>query len=179
MLASLEACARLRTKVDAANYYCREAQRDRMSDDEAYVREAIELARRAVEDGNTPFGSLLVVDDEVVRTATNTTVTDDDIASHPELKLARWAARELGADQRAACTMYTSTEPCPMCATGIAYSGLHRVVYSVSGRSLTDVRGIDRTGIPCEEVIERMNGSTVVDGPVVEDEGLEVHEEFY
>lgn len=150
-----------------------------MDTDEAYVREAIALARQAVADGNTPFGSLLVVDDSIVQTATNTTVTDDDIAAHPELKLARWAARELDTDQRAACTMYTSTEPCPMCATGISYSRLRRVVYSVSGRSLADVRGLDRTGIPCEEVIERMNGSTVVDGPVLEDEGLDVHEEFY
>lgn len=76
-----------------------------MLTDEDYIREAIDLARDAVSDGNTPFGSLLVVGDSVVRRAKNTTVTDDDVTAHPELKLARWAARELDADELADCTM--------------------------------------------------------------------------
>jgi tRNA(Arg) A34 adenosine deaminase TadA len=146
--------------------------------DETHIREAIELARAAVANGNTPFGSLLVVDGSVLRRAENTTLTDDDITAHPELKLARWAARELDADERGACTMYTSTEPCEMCATAIHYAGLDRVVYSVSGASLAALRGADDSGIPCEEVIERKGGSTEVDGPVLESEGLAVHEEF-
>lgn len=150
-----------------------------MADDEAYVRQAITLARQAVADGNTPFGSLLEIDGSVLKTARNTTVTDDDVAAHPEFKLARWAARELDADRRADCTMYTSTEPCAMCASAIHYAGLGRVVYSVAGRSLAEVRGHGTTDIPCEEVIRRGDGSTVVDGPVLEEEGLEVHEEFY
>lgn len=147
--------------------------------DEAYIREAFELAREAVEVGNTPFGSLLVVDDEVVERAYNTTVTDDDIAAHPELTLARWAARELSPDERARCTMYTSTEPCAMCAAGIVYAGLDRVVFSVAGASLADVRDATGLGIPCEEVVERANADVTVDGPVLEEEGLAIHREFY
>lgn len=150
-----------------------------MTDDEQYVRRAIALARQAVEDGNTPFGSLLVVDGAVAREVTNTTVTDDDIAAHPEFKLTRWAAHELDADELADCTMYTSTEPCAMCAAGIHYAGLGRVVYSVSGDSLAEVRGDRGIDIPCEEVIRREDGSTVVDGPVLEAKGLRVHEEFF
>ena len=148
-----------------------------MTTDETYVREALELAREAATDGNTPFGSLLVVGDTVVRRSKNTTVTDDDITAHPELKLARWAARELDADERAACTMYTSTEPCEMCAAAIHYAGLGRVVYSVAGRSLAALR--DRaSGLTCEAVITHKGGSTAVDGPVLEAEGLRVHETF-
>ena len=150
-----------------------------MSVDEAYIRESIELAREAVSSGNTPFGSLLVIDDEVVKRSQNTTVTENDITAHPELKLARWAARELEADELADCTMYTSTEPCEMCATAIYYAGLNRVVYSVSGASLATLRGAEQSGISCEDVIERKGGSTAVDGPVLETEGVRVHEEFY
>jgi tRNA(Arg) A34 adenosine deaminase TadA len=150
-----------------------------MSKDEGYVRDAIDLAREAVANGNTPFGSLLVVDGTIVRRATNTTVTGSDITAHPELKLVRWAARELDAGELADCTMYTSTEPCEMCATAIYYAGLSRVVYSVSGESLATVRGTATSGIPCREVIERKGGSTAVGGPVLETEGLSVHEEFY
>mgnify|MGYP000430476410 CR=1 FL=1 len=150
-----------------------------MPTDDSYVRRAIDLAESAVEHGNTPFGSLLVIDDEVVRTAENTTVTDDDIAAHPEFKLARWAARELEPRERASCTMYTSTEPCPMCASAIVYAGLERVVYSVAVDSLAAVRDEDVIEIPCEEVVARADGSTTIEGPVLEDEGLAIHEDYF
>jgi tRNA(Arg) A34 adenosine deaminase TadA len=150
-----------------------------MDTDEEYVRAAIDLAREAVANGNTPFGSLLVVGDAVVERSRNTTVTEADITAHPELKLARWAARELDSDERADCTMYTSTEPCEMCAAAIHYAGLDRVVYSVSGESLADLRGTAESGVPCRDLIERKGGTTDVDGPVLESEGRRVHEEFY
>ena len=150
-----------------------------MTSDESYVRRAIDLADSAVERGNTPFGSLLVADDEIVQTAENTTLTDEDISAHPEFKLARWAANELEPDDRAACTMYTSTEPCPMCASAIVYAGLGRVVYSVSVDSLAELRDDSVIEIPCEEVVDRAGGSTTVEGPVLEDEGLAVHESYF
>ncbi|QSW97856.1 nucleoside deaminase [Haloterrigena alkaliphila] len=149
-----------------------------MATDESYVRQAIDLAESAVEHGNTPFGSLLVVDDEIVRTAENTTLTDDDIAAHPEFELARWAASELESNERESCTMYTSTEPCPMCASAIVYAGLGRVVYGVSVESLAELRdGVIE--IPCEEVVDRADAPTAVDGPVLESEGLAVHDDYW
>ncbi|MBZ6493457.1 nucleoside deaminase [Natrinema longum] len=150
-----------------------------MATDESYVRQAIDLAESAVDHGNTPFGSLLVVDDAVVRTAENTTLTDDDIAAHPEFKLARWAASELEPAERESCTMYTSTEPCPMCASAIGYAGLGRVVYSVPVESLAKLREDGVIEIPCEEVVDRAGGSTTVTGPILESEGLSVHEDFF
>jgi tRNA(Arg) A34 adenosine deaminase TadA len=144
--------------------------------EEAYLQEAIELAEQSVANGNTPFGSLLVVDDEVVQRSENTTITGDDITAHPELKLARWAARELDAAERAACTMYTSTEPCEMCATAIHYAGLDRVVFSVSTGALADLRD-SQAGFTCAELIEAKGGSTTVEGPRLEAEGLAVHQQ--
>lgn len=144
-------------------------------DDEAYIHEAISLAREAVENGNTPFGSLLVLDGEVIQRSRNTTLTEDDITAHPELKLARWAARELDAEECAETTMYTSTEPCEMCATAIQYAGLGQVVFSVSTGALADLRGSE-AGFTCQELIDAKGGTTEVEGPVLEDEGLAVHE---
>ncbi|AFO59156.1 CMP/dCMP deaminase zinc-binding protein [Natrinema sp. J7-2] len=150
-----------------------------MATDDAYVRRAIDLAESAVEASNTPFGSLLVVDDEIVRTAENTTLTDDDVSAHPEFKLAQWAASELESSERAACTLYTSTEPCPMCASAIVYAGLGRVVYSVPVDSLAAHRDDGVIEIPCEEVVDRAGGETTVEGPVLEDAGLAVHEAYW
>lgn len=149
-----------------------------MASDEAHIRRAISLAESAVDHGNTPFGSLLVHDGDVVREAENTTLTDDDISAHPEFTLARWAARELDAEACAETTMYTSTEPCPMCSSAIVYAGLGRVVFSVRGSSLADLRdGVIQ--IPCQEVVERGDGDTDVEGPLLESAGLTVHESYF
>ncbi len=97
--------------------------------DERHLRRAIELAAAARAAGDMPFGSLLVGPaGDVLAEARNTVVTDRDIAAHPELELARWAARHLDAGAARLTTMYTSCQPCPMCSGAIARSGLGRVV---------------------------------------------------
>jgi tRNA(Arg) A34 adenosine deaminase TadA len=107
------------------------------TDDERFLRRAIELAAAGRADGEAPFGSLLVgPDGSVLRADHNTVLSDHDITAHPELKLARWAARELDAETAAGTTMYTSCQPCPMCAGAIDRSGLGRVVYALSGAQL-------------------------------------------
>ena len=101
--------------------------------DERFLRRAIELAAAAPSAGDRPFGSLLVgPDDEILAEAHNTVATEHDITAHPELKLARWAARELDPLQAAESTMYTSCQPCGMCATAVDRSGLGRVVFALS-----------------------------------------------
>ena len=146
--------------------------------DREFVDRTIELAREAVERGNTPFGALLVVDGEVVAEARNETQTEDDVAAHPELTLARRAARELDADERARCTMYASTEPCPMCATGVHYARIDRVVFGVAGETLDELTG-DVVTVPCEEVIRRAGGETTVEGPIATEAAMALHESFY
>jgi tRNA(Arg) A34 adenosine deaminase TadA len=108
---------------------------------EQHLRRAIELATEARASGNPPFGSLLAgPDDEVLVEERNTTLTDDDITAHPELKLARWAAQHLDAATAAKTTMYTSCQPCGMCAGALARSGLGQVVYALSGEQLDGLR---------------------------------------
>jgi tRNA(Arg) A34 adenosine deaminase TadA len=146
-------------------------------DHEAHVGRAVELAREAGERGDGPFGTVLVRDDEILLEARNRETTDDDLARHPELSLARQADREFGAEIRAEITMYTSTEPCPMCAAGTAYAGLGGVVYSVSGARLGELRD-GPEGIPCGEVFERLGREIPVHGPVLAEKGEAIHREF-
>ncbi|GAA0956404.1 nucleoside deaminase [Kribbella koreensis] len=108
---------------------------------EDFLRRAIALAAAARESGNPPFGSLLVgPDGTVIAEDHNTSITDNDISAHPELKLAKWAARELDADAAAGTTMYTSCQPCGMCTGAIERSGLGRVVYALSGEQLNGLK---------------------------------------
>ena len=106
-------------------------------DDERFLRKAVDLAASARAGGNPPFGSLLVGPaGDVLVEERNTALTDDDITAHPELKLARWAARELDPAAAAATTMYTSCQPCGMCTGAIERSGLGRVVFALSAEQL-------------------------------------------
>jgi tRNA(Arg) A34 adenosine deaminase TadA len=110
--------------------------------EETLLRRAIELAREAREvHGNPPFGSLLAdADGHVLAEDRNTSITDDDITAHPELKLARWAAQHLAPEVAAATTMFTSTQPCGMCTGAIERSGLGRVVYALSTEQFLTLR---------------------------------------
>lgn len=108
--------------------------------DERYLRMAIRLAAQARAAGNPPYGSLLVsAEGDVVAEEQNTAITGRDITADPELKLARWAARELGAAARTT-TMYTSCQPCSMCANAIARAELGRVVYALSSEQAQGLR---------------------------------------
>ncbi|MET8544835.1 nucleoside deaminase [Kitasatospora sp. NPDC004799] len=105
--------------------------------DETLLRRAVRIAARAVTLGDAPYGSLLAgPDGEILAEAHNTVRRDDDITAHPELKLARWAARELDPDAAARTTLYTSCQPCSMCAGGIVRSGIGRVVFALSTEQL-------------------------------------------
>ncbi|MEU3313870.1 nucleoside deaminase [Streptomyces sp. NPDC006662] len=105
--------------------------------DEALLRRALALAARAVALGDAPYASLLAgPDGRVLAEAHNTVRRDDDITAHPELKLARWAARELDAETAAGTTLYTSCQPCGMCEGGLVRSGIGRVVYALSTEQL-------------------------------------------
>jgi tRNA(Arg) A34 adenosine deaminase TadA len=143
-------------------------------DHESHMREALKLAREAAARGDEPFGSVLVRDDAVVLRETNRVVTDDDVRRHPELHLAYRACREYGPDERAGMVMYTSTEPCPMCAGGMRTAGFGRVVYSVGGDELSTFLG----SAPTVSAAEVLDGVTEVVGPVLNDEGREIHRSY-
>ena len=109
--------------------------------DERSLRRAIELAAEARAAGDMPFGALLVgPGGDVLAEDRNTVLTEQDITAHPELKMARWAARRLEPETARNTTMYTSCQPCPMCAGAIARSGLGRVVFALSGDQLQELK---------------------------------------
>ena len=143
-------------------------------DHERHVRRAIELAREAATRGDRSFGSVLVRADEVVAEASNRVVTESDPRRHPELDLAVEAKRKFTVDERARTVMYTSTEPCPMCAGGLRSAGLARIVYSVGGDEIREFTG-GETPVRAAAILD---GVTEVTGPVLNDEGRAVHREF-
>jgi len=143
-------------------------------DHERHVQSAIDLARGAADRGDRPFGSVLVRDDEQIAAASNRVVTEGDLRRHPELDLALEAKRSYTPEERARTVMYTSTEPCPMCAGGLRSVGLGRIVYSVGGDEIHRFTG----GEPTVRSGAILDGVTDVTGPVCHEAGLAVHEAF-
>ncbi len=144
---------------------------------EDYLRRTLELAETAVRRGDHPFGALLVVDGSVELRAENRVVTEGDCTRHAELALVSLASRGLSRDQLARATLYSSTEPCPMCAGAIHQCGLNRVVFACSARGLRRLIGRDEA-LPCREIFERIGRPVEVLGPLLEEEGLALHQNY-
>lgn len=135
--------------------------------DRAHLRRCVALAREALEDGDEPFGSILVDADGRERFADRNRVATGDRTQHPELAIARWAARHLTPEERRRATVYTSGEHCPMCAAAHAWVGLGRIVYASSAEQLAGwYRG---WGLPAAPVaplpVTTVAPSLVVTGP--------------
>jgi tRNA(Arg) A34 adenosine deaminase TadA len=138
--------------------------------DLVHLRRCVELAREGLEDGDEPFGSLLVDASGAVRFEDRNRVKDGDETRHPELEIARWSAAHLTPEERAGATVYTSGEHCPMCAAAHGWMGLGRVVYAVSSAQLTTWRA--DWGLPDGPVsplpIQDVAPGVPVDGPAPE-----------
>ena len=100
--------------------------------DLTHLHRCVALARVALEKGHQPFGSILVGADGQVLFEGHNETGGGDSTRHPELALARWAAETLSPEARAAATVYTSGEHCPMCAAAHGWVGLGRIVYAAS-----------------------------------------------
>lgn len=105
--------------------------------DREWLRRCVDLAEEALEAGDEPFGSILVSADGSELFADRNRVAGGDSTQHPEFAIARWAAEHLSPADRAAATVYTSGEHCPMCAAAHAWVGLGRIVYASSTAQLT------------------------------------------
>jgi tRNA(Arg) A34 adenosine deaminase TadA len=152
-------------------------------EDLPHLRRCVELAAEAVDAGDFPFGSVLVAGDgRVLAEDRNREHSAGDATRHPEIELARWAAANLTAEQRAAATVYTSGEHCPMCSAAHAWVGLGRIVYVSSSEQLT--AWLAELGVPPSPVralaVREVAPGLTVQGPVPElDEQVrELHRRF-
>jgi tRNA(Arg) A34 adenosine deaminase TadA len=155
------------------------------SQDLAFLRRAIALAAQARAQGRHPFGSLVVdADGQVIATAINNAVPPaGDPTQHAEMLASACAARKLSPSDLACCTLYTSAEPCAMCAGGIYWTGIGRVVYALAESSLLRLTGAHAENptldLPCREVFARGQRPIEVIGPLLEEEAAIVHQRFW
>jgi tRNA(Arg) A34 adenosine deaminase TadA len=110
--------------------------------------------------------------------AENTVVTEKDATGHAELNLVRMASKHLDLEILNGSTLYTSTEPCIMCQGSIYWAGIARIVYGVSGSSLAELQDASWY-LSSRDNYQRMRASIEVIGPILEDEGMDIHKRFW
>lgn len=148
-----------------------------------HLRRCVELANEALEAGDEPFGSVLVDEERHVLAEDRNRVAGGDRTRHPEFELARWAAANMTPEKRAAATVYTSGEHCPMCAAAHGWVGLGRIVYVSSSKQLAG--WLAELGVPPPPVrtlrIQDVVPDVAVEGPVPElaAEVRELHRRFH
>ncbi len=147
-----------------------------------HLRAANAVARRALDAGHHPFGAVLVApDDETVLLEQGNV----DTVNHAEAVLAREAARRFDSDYLWGCTLYTTVEPCCMCAGTVYWANIGRVVYGMEERRLLALTGNHAENptldLPCRDVFARGQKAVRVWGPVaeVEAEIAALHEVFW
>ncbi len=155
-----------------------------MATTEELLLQAVAVARAAREHGNHPFGALLSDRaGRVLLTAENTVVTASDVTGHAETNLVRLASAAYRPDQLAGLVIYTSTEPCAMCAGAIFWSGIGAVVYALAETELYEMTGDDPANLtlvlPCRDVFAAGRREISVEGPFALPEARQVHEGFW
>lgn len=100
--------------------------------DSHFMQLAIKQAVLSKEGGDVPFGAIVVRDGEVIAVARNGEHTEQDVTKHAEMKAVSAASKALGRRDLSDCTIYSTAEPCPMCAGAIFHSCMQRVVFAMS-----------------------------------------------
>ena len=144
------------------------------------MREVFAIARRARAHGNRPFGAMLVAGNgAVLAVAENSQITEEQVLAHAEMNLLRRAVQDFTPDVLAAATMYSSAEPCAMCAGAMFWSGVGRLVFGLSGDRLHQLSGFSPQMLvaSAREVLARGGRQVEIIGPVFEREAESIFTE--
>ena len=147
------------------------------SQDDNFLRLAIRLALSARQQGEFPFGAVLVFNQQVVHQATDRCLSNTDPTAHAELLLISEFCRQQRTLDLDGYTLFSSAEPCVLCAGAIKWARISRVVFSVSQTMLQQITG-GRPKPTCAEIVNTGSRSIAVDGPLLPEEGLAVFSGF-
>ena len=149
--------------------------------DRGFIKRTYELAQEAMDAGSAPFGAVLVSDGKIVAEYRNDVSTSHDPTHHAELALISTFSPKLDHETFRNGTLYASSEPCIMCCGAILNAGILRVVYGTTEaqfqRIIRDQPKPDP--LTSREIIARANPAVQVCGPLMEKEGLALHQAYW
>lgn len=153
--------------------------------DEKLLRLSFGVAKRARESGDHPFGSVLADEqgNVLIEQGNGYSSEGGDRTAHAERILASRAAKKYDSAFLAKCTLYTSAEPCAMCAGAIYWAGIGRVVFGQTEKALKAQTGDHEENptldLPCHIVFEAGQRTTEIVGPMLEVEAAKLQDDFW
>ena len=153
-------------------------------DHESYLRRTFAIAAAAAETGSHPFGAILVGGDgTVLMEQGNAYLPDHDMTGHAERVLATRASCRFPPAELVDATLYSSAEPCAMCAGAAYWAGIGRIVYGLSESTLRQITGNHPENptldLSCRVLLQSGQRTVDVIGPMLEDEAAELHVSFW
>jgi len=127
-----------------------------------YMREAIAITRKGIDAGQSPFGSVIVKNGVVVAATHNTVWLTTDPTAHAEVNCIRAAAKALQSIALDGCTLYSTTEPCPMCLSAIHWAKIDRVVFGATIGDAADA-GFKELFVPAATLAEMGKSPLIVE----------------
>lgn len=142
-----------------------------------YMKAAIEKAREGIELGQSPFGSAIVKDGQIVAATHNTVWRDGDPTAHAEVNCIRAAAKSLGTIFLSGCELYSTTEPCPMCLSAIHWAKIDRVVF---GATIADAAaaGFKELFVDAKVLVEMGRSPLKVESGLLRDECADLFQQW-
>jgi len=136
---------------------------------------ALNVADNSRKKGNLPFGCVLADEGgNILLEGENTVITEQDNIRHCEINLMHSLAGKFTRDYLSRCTIYASTEPCPMCTGAVYWGGVGRVVYALSKEGFHSVAKTSDPNhffdMPARELLRFGGRKTEVIGPLLEEE---------
>ncbi len=153
--------------------------------DETLLRMAFDVARKARDCGDHPFGSILAdaAGNVLMKQGNGYTSEGGDRTAHAERLLASSAAKKYDMAFLSTCTLYTSAEPCAMCSGAIYWAGIGRVVFGQTEKDLKIQTGDHEENptldLPCHVVFSAGQRHTEIVGPLLAAEAAKLQEEFW
>jgi tRNA(adenine34) deaminase len=152
--------------------------------DAKYLRDAIRMSSVAKAKGNRPFGAVVISKQGALLAEAycNTTETGD-CTGHAETTAVRMLSPQHSRSELAEATLYSSAEPCVMCAGAIFWSGIQRVIYGIDAERLRVFRGElpeqKDAALSCRDVFSASSHPIECVGPALIEEASQIHEGFW
>jgi len=146
--------------------------------DERFMRLAIAKTREGIRQGQTPFGACIVSGGGVIMACAHNVVwATTDITAHGEVNAIRLACRESASIDLSGATIYSTTEPCPMCFSAIHWARIGRIVY---GASIADAKAAGFNELPIANAFMKQEGqsSVVIDSGCLREDCLLLFDEW-
>lgn len=138
---------------------------------EEFMREAIAEAKQ----GDLPYGAILVKDGQIIERGYNTAQTDNDVSAHAEINVLRSFTQKntYSLDILKGYTLYTTCEPCPMCAAACVWAGVSKIVFGASTQQLIEI-GSEQIDLSCQAVVAKGFQKITITGGILDRECLQL-----